>query len=198
MDPILQQLQIEIDDAVHGLDPTQTQATPAAHVDKWSIQQIVQDLCLTYASTSDVIETRLAKCRPTKAKPNLQQRLAQFYVTRLGLFPHGRNAPEDVVPPHPAPPLPGNELTCSVAEHLARVDSLLNKAEALFSPGPCITHFVLGPVCHRPRKGLRRHLERHQLTGPPEVRRKLMREEQGIVAPFAGQHLYRLPRTLPR
>src|SRR5260370_24106639 len=55
-----------------------------------------------------------------------------------------------------------------------------------------------GSVCHLPRKGLRRHLERHQLTGLPEVRRKLMREEQGIVAPFAGQHLYRLLRILPR
>ncbi len=146
MDPILQQLQIEIDDAVQGLDSTQTQATPTARLDKWSIQQIIQHLCLTYASTSDVIETRLAKCRPTQAKPTLQQRLAQFYVTRLGLFPHGRNAPEDVVPPHPAPPLSGDDLTCSVAEHLARVDCLLNNAEALFGPGPCVTHFVLGPL----------------------------------------------------
>src|SRR5260370_34312523 len=106
MDPILQQLQIEIDDSVHGLDSTQTQATPAAHLDKWSIQQIVQHLCLTYASTSDVIDTRLAKGRPTKAKPNLHQRLSQFYVTRLQLFPHARNAPEHVGPPHPAPHRP--------------------------------------------------------------------------------------------
>jgi hypothetical protein len=149
MDPILQQLQIEIDDAVQGLDSTQTQATPTARLGKWSIQQIVQHLCLTYASTSDVIETRLAKGRPTQAKPNLQQRVAQIYVTRLGLFPHGRNAPEDFVPPRPAPSLSGNDLTCSVAEHLARVDNLLNKAEAFFGPGPCITHFVLGPLSVR-------------------------------------------------
>src|SRR5882757_350700 len=109
MDPILQQLQIEIDDAVQGLDSTQTQATPTPRLDKWSIQQIIRHLCLTYVSTADVIEARLAKGRPTQAKPNLRQRFVQFWLLTLGLFPRGRKAPGEVVPPSFCPPLSGND-----------------------------------------------------------------------------------------
>jgi hypothetical protein len=145
MHPTLQQLQIEITDALHELDSTQTQATPPEHPEKWSIQQIVQHLRLTYASTADAVEARLAKGRPTKAKPTILQRLAQFSLFTINVYPDGRKAPE-LVTPAPEPPRSGDDLTCSTAEHLAAIDKLLGEAEALFGSGPCISHFLLGPL----------------------------------------------------
>jgi hypothetical protein len=146
MNPVLEQLQIEISDAVYGLDSVQTQATPTAHPDKWTIQQIVEHLCLTYGSTAEMIGKRLAKGSPTKRKPTVQQRIAQLACIQFGYFPGGRRAPEDVTPSNSQPPRTGDELTCSAADHLTRVDQVLNEAEAIFGAERCVTHQVLGPL----------------------------------------------------
>lgn len=146
MNPTFQQLQIEVNDALHSLDSVQTQATPLAHPEKWNIQQIIQHLCLSYASTADVFETRLEKGRPTQTKPTVQQRLAQFFLFTVGLYPNGRTAPELVIPSTTEATASGNNLICSVAEHLTLLDALFDEAQALFGSGPCVTHVILGPL----------------------------------------------------
>jgi Protein of unknown function (DUF1569) len=146
MDPILQQLQNEIANALSDLDSAQTQLTPSASPEKWSIQQILQHLCLTYAFTETAFDARLAKGTPTQAKPTLQQRIGQYFLTDLGIFPSGREAPERVTPPQIASPVCGSDLTHHSAQHLAHVDKLFNQAEVLFGPGRCISHMILGPL----------------------------------------------------
>jgi hypothetical protein len=145
MNPTLQQLEIEIMDALHGLDAVQTQASPAGP-GKWNIQQIVQHLFLTYVSTMDAVESRLMKGTPTKAKPTVKQRFAQFTLFKIHVHPDGRKAPAWVIPPALEPLQSGNDLTCSAAELLSDMDRLFDDAEALFGSGPCITHFLLGPL----------------------------------------------------
>jgi hypothetical protein len=146
MDPILQQLQNEIAGSIEGLDPTQTQLTLSVSHEKWSIQQIVQHLCLTYAFTETAFDARLTKGTPTRAKPTLQQRIGQYSLTALGIFPTGREAPKQVTPHQTSSPVCGSDLVHYAGEHLARIDNLFNQAEALFGPGRCISHMVLGPL----------------------------------------------------
>jgi len=147
MDPILQQLQREIAISLQGLDATQTQIRPStANPDKWSIQQIVQHLILTYANTEIAINGRLTKGAPTRAQPTLQQRIRQYAVTSLGYFPGGREAPSPVCPPDCSLPLSGEELSHKAAVGLARIDQLFAQAESLFGSRRAISHVVLGPL----------------------------------------------------
>jgi hypothetical protein len=150
MSPILQQLHRDITNSVRGLDATQTQLRPPspgdATAEKWSIQQIVDHLCLTFAATETAISSRIAKGMPTRALPSFQQRVAQYVVTNLGLMPGRREAPAPVTPPVPQQTLCGEDLSAKAATGLAAIDKLFDEAEVLFGPDRCITHMILGPL----------------------------------------------------
>jgi DinB superfamily len=146
MDSILQQLQQEIAASLQGLDAIRTQLRPATTPDKWNIQQIVQHLTLTYASTEVAISGRLVKRRPTRTQPTLQQRIQQYAVTTFGYFPTGLEAPLPVCPPVDSSPLSGEELAQQVAAGLTPMDQLCNQAEVLFGPRRVASHGVLGPL----------------------------------------------------
>jgi hypothetical protein len=147
MNSTLHQLQSEIASCLTGLDATQTQLRPPSRPNKWSIQQIVEHLLLTYSSTETAINARLAKGRPTHAKPNLTQRVSRYAVTRCGYFPTGRQAPPMVTPQPNSPPLSGEGLTQSASDHLTHLDQLFSQAETLFGPASqCASHAILGPL----------------------------------------------------
>jgi hypothetical protein len=147
MNSTLHQLQREIADSLHSLDATQTQLHPPSRPGKWSIQQIIEHLLLTYSSTETTTNARLAKRTPTRAKPTVQHRISQFAVTQCGYFPTGREAPPMVTPQPTTHPLSGDDLAHATAEHLARLDLIFNEAETLFGPATqCVTHAVLGPL----------------------------------------------------
>jgi DinB superfamily len=150
MNPILESLQKEIASALDGLTTDQTQLHPRKSPDKWSIQQIIQHLCLTYRSTGGVIESRLKKGRPTQTAPKVTQRIGQFLVTKLAYFPSGHEAPSVVVPP--STPLSPDRCRSGVGLHeelsdeLTRMGEILEKAERQFGSRRCATHSVLGPM----------------------------------------------------
>jgi hypothetical protein len=147
MNSTLTQLQREIANSLHSLDATQTQLHPPTRPDKWSIQQIIEHLLLTYSSTETAITARLAKRTPTRAKPTLTHRVFQFAVTRCLYFPTGRVAPPMVTPQPTTHPLSGEDLTQATARHLADLDLLFNEAETVFgAASQCASHAVLGPL----------------------------------------------------
>jgi len=153
MNPVFEQLQNEIARSLEGLSADQTQLRPARlpdDGDKWTIQQIVQHLCLTYSSTDTTIASRLEKGRPTQAVPTIQQRCAQLFVTKFRYFPYGRKAPSVVVPPEaPASPrdqIAGAELSDETARRLAHTDKILESACSLFGGKRAASHGVLGPL----------------------------------------------------
>jgi hypothetical protein len=147
MNSTLHQLQREIADSLHRLDATQTQLQPPSRPNKWSIQQIIEHLLLTYSSTETAIDARLAKRTPTRATPTLTHRVFQFAVTRCGYFPTGREAPPIVTPQPTTHPLSGEDLANATAEHLTHLDLLFTEAETLFGPASqCASHAVLGPL----------------------------------------------------
>ena len=147
MNSTLHQLQNDITSSVRGLDAAQTQLRPPTRPDKWSIQQIIEHLLLTYSQTEAAINTRLVKRAPTRATSNLKQRIFQYAVTRCGYFPTGRAAPAFVTPGPTTHPLSGDELTEATEGHLTQLDLLFTEAETLFGPvSQCATHAVLGPL----------------------------------------------------
>src|SRR5271154_6607259 len=147
MNPTLHQLQREIAGSLRSLDATQTQLHPPSRPNKWSIQQIIEHLLLTYSSTETAINARLTRRTPTRAKPTLAHRISQFAVTGCGYLPTGRKAPETVTPQSTTHPLSGEDLAQTAAEHLARPDLLFTQAEPLCGPASrCANHAILGPL----------------------------------------------------
>jgi Protein of unknown function (DUF1569) len=146
MNPILQTLQTEIASALGSLDAGQTQLRPPANLGKWSIQQIIEHLLLTYSASEAALNARIAKRPPTKATPNLRQRVQQYAVLKLSYFPTGRHAPPPVTPPQVVPPRSGSELAQAAHQHLSRIDALSTQAESLFGDNQCASHMVLGPL----------------------------------------------------
>ena len=147
MNATFYQLQREIASTLNGLDLTQTQLCPTSVSGKWSIQQIIEHLLLTYSGTETAINTRLAKRTPTRAQSTLQQRIFQYAVTRCGYFPTGRQAPLMVTPQLTTHPLSGNDLVQATAEHLFLLDQLITQAEAIFGrSSQFASHAVLGPL----------------------------------------------------
>lgn len=163
MNATLHQLQREIAHCLRGLDATQTQLHPPSHPDKWSIQQIVEHLLLSYSGTAMALNARIAKRAPARAKPALLQRFGQYTLIHLGYFPTGRKAPPPVTPAPTSLPLSGEDLTHAVAEHLNRVDALCDEAEKIFGPTQrCANHIVLGPLSvHQWRRFQLIHGEHH-------------------------------------
>ena len=148
MNSDLQQLQQDLAHSLHGLDSIQTQFRSLSRLDCWSIQQIVEHLLLTYKSTEDALNARLAKGTPTRAKASLVQHVKQYAVMSLGYFPTGRKAPLPVTPPSPTPhPLSGDALTHAVAKQLTSLDQVCYEAESFFGfTSRFATHAVLGPL----------------------------------------------------
>jgi hypothetical protein len=138
-------LKDELCAAVHGLNSTQTQLRPNGRPDAWTIQQIVEHLLLTYRGTVDVLETRLAKGVPTKKRPTVGHRVAQFTVVKAGYFPRGMEAPEPVQPRASAA-RSGEELAASVHSEIDGLGALVDRCERVLGRERSVTHFILGPM----------------------------------------------------
>jgi DinB superfamily len=146
MDKDLARLEAELTSALAGLDAQHTQATPASNPEKWSIQEIVEHLALTWRSTIPAIQSRIEKRSPTRAKPTFQQRLGQFGIITLSRFPPGRAAPSAVSPSLPASLRSGEELSARIKADLQQLDEITAQAEAIFGNSRAASHLVLGPL----------------------------------------------------
>lgn len=144
MNATLRSLEVKFAEAVHDLDSAKTQARLPR---RWSIQQIMEHLILSYSATEAILTSRIGKGRPTQARPSLAQSCGRIYVIRLGFFPRGVSAPVEVTPPNDSPPLPGEHLASMASEHLVRMDALLDRTSKLFGDRKkSVSHLVLGPL----------------------------------------------------
>ncbi len=146
MNTDLSRLDRELTEALVGLSASQTQATPTARPEKWSIQQVVDHLLKTYQATVPVIQTRIDKRSATRAQPTVQQRLGQFFIVNLGRFPRGRESPPAVSPSLPAKLQSGAELSERVRAELQTLDEVVERAEHLFGGQRAASHMILGPL----------------------------------------------------
>jgi hypothetical protein len=146
MHETLERLEAELVVVLGGLSARDAQLTPRANPAKWNIQQIVEHLLLTYRSTVDLVQTRLAKGTPTKNAPSALQRVGQFGLITIGFFPPGRQSPEAVSPKLPASLRTGEELTRRMREEVLSLDASLAEAATMFGERRFASHLVLGPL----------------------------------------------------
>jgi hypothetical protein len=172
MHPTFDQLEHVLSTPLQGLSVRQTQLRPTTHPEKWTIQQIVEHLLLTYTSTQHVMETRIAKGNPTKSKPSVPQRLIQLGVIRLGYFPKGRIAPSIVDPPSSTQALSGEQLIQTIHQQLSTTDQLFQQAEAAFGHQRAVTHHVLGPLNIHQWRGFHLIHGRHHARQIAAIRRQ--------------------------
>jgi hypothetical protein len=147
MNQELDLLRDELELVLGGLDEQQTQLRPLNCPDKWSIQQIVGHLVLTYEATVAAVDARIAKAAITKAKPSMVQRVGQFTLLRVGYFPRGRRAPDRVTAPANAAAVPSGILIAEVNAAIGELDRRVAVGEKIFGcKQRSISHMILGPL----------------------------------------------------
>ena len=144
MHPTLAVLDAKLTEALAGMDTPEMQLGPSG---KWSKQQIAYHLILTYKASEAVLTNRISRGRPTRASPNVSQRLAQFVVLTLGHFPKGRGAPPEVMPGSDIGPRSGDDLLHEARQCLSRVDDrLVQTSNAFGRTKKSVSHLILGPI----------------------------------------------------
>jgi DinB superfamily len=147
MHPSLERLHGNYAQVLRGLSLRAVEDYPGNDPTRWNARQIVEHLTLTYQSSSAVFHERLAKGRPTQAKPSAYQRVQQFFVCQFGFIPAGRPAPPEVIPSAIASaPLDGNDLSARLQAELQAMDALLAACQGQFMEKKFATHQILGPI----------------------------------------------------
>ena len=146
MHPDLRRLESQLTAALSGLSSAQTQAAPIQQPDEWSIQQIIEHLLATYFGSLSAVQARIDKGSATRAIPSLRQRLGQFQILTLGLFPGGRVAPAAVSPSRPTTTRAGGDLAHRISVELAKFDLAAAHGERLFAYRRAVSHIILGPL----------------------------------------------------
>ncbi len=109
---------------------------------RWSCAQILEHLRLSYTATTKGALTALQTGKPLGGRPTLRDKLATFYVARLGVLPAGRKAPKQTVPSSG-----GIESLRHFNDALVAMDATLRDAEKRFgSVARILDHPILGPL----------------------------------------------------
>jgi len=111
---------------------------------KWSAAEVIEHLSLTYSGTARSMQKVLEAGAPTATPRKLKQRLAIWWITRLGRFPEGRQSPEQVRPKGETGP-PGAVLTTAL-ENLSKMDAAIADCERRFGSVCLSDHPVLGAL----------------------------------------------------
>jgi hypothetical protein len=163
MHPVLQQTYAALSKELKGLDLSATQAHPRGDASVWSVQEVIEHLLATYATCTASLDGRLAKARPLESPRSFKVRFWQWMIIDVGYFPAGRKAPDAVRPGVVTiAAQDGAGLDQAVSAALARLDSTLDRVQAVYPSRPVVTHMVLGPLTVRQwRKFHRVHARHH-------------------------------------
>jgi hypothetical protein len=147
MHPVLQQAYAALSKELEGLDLSATQAHPRGDASAWSVQQVIEHLLATYATCTASLDGRLAKGRPLESPLSFRLRFWQWVIIDVGYFPPGRKAPEPVRPGVVTlAAQDGAGLAQNVRAALSKLDTALDRVQAVYPARPVVTHIVLGPL----------------------------------------------------
>jgi hypothetical protein len=134
---------------------------------KWSCAQILEHLLLSYAATTKGTQTAMEAGRPLGGQPRLKDKLATFYVAKLGLIPSGRTAPKQAIPKNGI----GAESLGQFNDALVAMDATLTDAEKRFgSTVKILDHPLLGPLSAKDWRLVHRTHAKHHLK---EIEKRL-------------------------
>ncbi len=111
---------------------------------KWSAAEVVEHLALTYRGTARSMQKVLEAGAPTATPRKLRQRLAIWWITRLGRFPEGRQAPQQVCPRGDCGP--ADAVLATALESLSKMDAAIADCERRFGPVRLSDHPILGAL----------------------------------------------------
>ncbi len=127
---------------------------------KWSCAQILEHLLLSYTATTKGALTALQTGKPLGGHPTLRDKVATFYVARLGLLPSGRMSPKQTTPRNGA----GVQSLRQFNDALVAMDATLEDAEKRFgSLAKILDHPILGPLNAKDWRRVHRAHARHHL-----------------------------------
>ncbi len=169
MDSHLQEIRDRLTKVTAGM----TVADLARHPEgKWCAGEVLEHLSLTYSATARALQKCLDTGQSGATKSTVYQRLGTFLITRLGIFPGGRQAPE-IVRPKGVPP---ETVLPTLLVHLSAMDRVLAQCEEKFGRSCSLgNHPVLGPLTvHQWRRfhliHARHHAAQVERLRPPSMK----------------------------
>ena len=140
---------------------------------KWSCAQILEHLLLSYTATTKGTQTAIQMGKPLGGQPRLRDRLATFYVARLGLLPSGLTAPKRTTPQEGS----GVESLRQFNDALVAMDATLADAEKRFgSACKILDHPILGPLNTKDWRRVHRTHAKHHLK---QIEKRLRQASSG-------------------
>ena len=138
--PELEQIRREVERVTAAMSPDDWAYAPPG---KWSCAQILEHLLLSYKATTTGAQKAIRSGKPLGGQPTLKDKLATFYVARLGLLPSGRKAPNQTIPSNGS----GIRSLGQFNDALVAMDASLADAEKRFgSAVRILDHPILGPL----------------------------------------------------
>ena len=140
-------LRISMAHELDGLAAEFMERHPGCDAARWNIRQIVEHLILTYRASGRAFRERLEKGRPTQSRTTVNQRMAQWTVLGLGVFPPGREAPPWVTPKSVADQaMDGRDLAALFDDELRGMEEVLGECGPVFGGEAFASHQILGPL----------------------------------------------------
>ncbi|MGD0568616.1 MAG: DUF1569 domain-containing protein [Candidatus Sulfotelmatobacter sp.] len=140
MDPRLAELKQALESATAGMSSEQLSLRPA---DKWSAEEVLEHLYLTYTGTIKGLEKVMQSGMPLTTRTSLKQRLGRLVVLGFSHMPSGRVAPVNARPKG----LPANKVASDFGAKIAAMDAIIAQCEDRFGRSvPVLDHPILGPL----------------------------------------------------
>lgn len=126
-----------------GMTPEDWSRHPSG---KWSAADVLEHLSLTYSGTAKGMQKVLDKGAPIVTPRTFKQKLGIWYVTTLGGFPEGRQAPVGVRPTETYTGAKAGEVLNLTLEKLAQMDAAIADCERKFGSVRILDHPILGAL----------------------------------------------------
>jgi DinB superfamily len=148
MHAVLERVVSQIAEELRGLDAESAQLHPNGRAHKWTAQQVVEHLILSYRVTTRALESRLAKGRLSRnrSRTYLQWSL-QLMMISFGSFPRGVPALDETTPTgRDFPAMNGRELGDLLRQEVDAMDAALDRCRRKFGMERVAVHPWLGPL----------------------------------------------------
>jgi hypothetical protein len=148
MHAVLERVVSEISSEIRELDADTTQLHPNGLSYKWSAQQVIEHLVLSYRLTTEGLETRLNKGRLSRnrRRTRLQWSL-QLMILSFGALPRGVPALDETMPtPGTFAAMNGRQLEDLLRQEIDAMDAVLDRCRRKFGIERVSIHPWLGPL----------------------------------------------------
>lgn len=137
----------QIESQLYALDAETAQFHPRSLAYKWTAQQVVEHLILSYQSTTKALNGRLDKGRlPRMKKPTWLQWSLKCLILGFGHLPQGAPALDETLPAGHLAPMDGRQLGELLHDEIRAMDHALEACRHKFGIERVAVHPWLGPL----------------------------------------------------